>query len=84
METFVPFEKLSKKKKKELNRARRGVWTCSPVTRRPANPKAYNRKKARREHEDAFDPCFLFHRGYFFRSAGRMPKQARKARLKTE
>ena len=46
METFVPFEKLSKKKKRELNRARRGVWALSPVTRRPANPKAYNRKKA--------------------------------------
>ena len=53
MEKFVPYEKLSKKKKKELNAKRRKTWDVSPVTRRPPNPKAYNRKKARkRDHED--------------------------------
>ena len=45
---FVPYGKLSKKKKRELNRARRGGWGgMSPVTRRGENPKAYKRKKIR-------------------------------------
>ncbi len=46
MEKFIPYEKLSKKKKRELDAARRMVWTISPVTRRPENSRAYNRKKA--------------------------------------
>ena len=49
MEKFIPYEKLSKKKKKELNAAKRSTWNISPVTRRPENPKAYNRRKALRE-----------------------------------
>ena len=48
MEQFIPYEKLSKKKKREQNAARRVVWERSPVTRRPANPKAYDRNKARK------------------------------------
>ena len=41
---FVPYEKLSKKQKRALDRARRGDWgALSPVTRRAGNPKAYNR-----------------------------------------
>lgn len=45
----IPYEKLTKKQKKALDAARRGSWgDISPVTRRPENPKAYNRKKARR------------------------------------
>ena len=45
---FIPYEKLSKKKKKEADRARRGSWgALSPVTRRPANPRAYKRTKIR-------------------------------------
>lgn len=47
MEKFVPYEKLSKKKQRELNRSRRGSWgELNPVTRKPENPKAYNRRKA--------------------------------------
>ena len=46
MERFIPYEKLSKKKKRELDAARRNFWTISPVTRKPENSKAYNRKKA--------------------------------------
>ena len=46
MEKFVPFEKLSKKKQRERNAQKRGTWgVLSPVTRKPQNPKAYNRKK---------------------------------------
>lgn len=57
MEKFIPFEKLSRKQKRERNAARRGGWGgLSPVTRRPENPKAYKRKKTRYEsEEDAFD-----------------------------
>ncbi len=46
MERFVPFEKLSKKEKRKQNRLKRSTWgPLSPVTRRSANPKAYNRKR---------------------------------------
>ena len=52
MEKFVPYKKLSKKKKRELDAGRRTVWAVSPVTRKPANPKAYNRKKAQKRMDD--------------------------------
>lgn len=49
MEHFIPYEKLSKKKQRELNRKKRTTWgILNPVTRKPENPKAYNRRKARR------------------------------------
>ncbi len=47
MERFVPYEKLSKKEKRRLDAARRGSWGgLNPVTRKPANPRAYKRSKA--------------------------------------
>lgn len=53
MPKFIPFEKLSKKKKKELNAMKRGSWgALNPATRKPKNPKAYDRRKARRVIED--------------------------------
>ncbi len=56
MEKYVPYGKLSKKKRRELDAKRRGSWGgLCPVTRKPPNPKAYNRKKARRW--DADDPA---------------------------
>ena len=45
MDKFTPYNKLSKKRKRELNARKREVWTISPVTRKPLNPKAYRRKK---------------------------------------
>ena len=61
MEKFVPYEKLSKKKKRELNAKRRKTWgTMSPVTRKPQNPKAYNRKKTRKEDLDDFSTVFFY------------------------
>lgn len=60
MEKFIPYEKLSKKKQRELNAMKRGTW-CSfnPVTRKPANPKAYNRRTAQRWKDDSsFVPFF--------------------------
>ena len=63
MEKFIPYEKLSKKKQRELNASRRGTWTINPVTRKPANPKAYNRKTARNWKDDSnsvpFDSVFV-------------------------
>ena len=48
MEKMIPFEKLSKKEQKKRNAANRGSWgDIKPVTRKPENPKAYNRRKAR-------------------------------------
>ena len=60
MEKFISYTKLSKKKKRELDRKRRNTWgSLSPVTRREANRKVYNRKKARmRDSED--DPSVPF------------------------
>lgn len=59
MKKFIPYEKLSKKKKRELDQKRRGSWNgLNPVTRMPPNPKAYNRQKARKWNDDS-SPCFL-------------------------
>lgn len=49
MEKFIPFEKLSKKEQQKRNAARRGSWYgLNPVTRKPQNSKAYNRRKAQK------------------------------------
>ena len=59
MKKFIPYEKLSKKKQRELDAKRRTVWAISPVNRKPASSKAYNRKKAQKWSDDtgfcAFD-----------------------------
>ena len=57
MEKFIPYDKLSKKKKRELAAQRRGSWGMSPVTRKPTNPKAYDRRKAR-QMDDPSDVLF--------------------------
>jgi len=44
------YEKLSKKKKRDLYPGKRTVWAISPVIHRPENPKAYNRRKAQNRH----------------------------------
>ena len=53
MEKYIPYEKLSKKKQRELNAARRTTWALNPVTRKPANPTAYNRNTARNWKDDS-------------------------------
>ena len=60
MKKFVPFEKLSKKKQRELNAIRRKDWNgLSPVTRKPENPKAYNRKRTQNRNDfDFVSFCF--------------------------
>ena len=66
MEKFIPYEKLSKKEKRKVDQARRQTWgELNPVTRKPANSKAYNRNKARNwkreDHETSSG--FNFQRG---------------------
>ena len=53
MEKFIPYEKLSKKAKKQLNAKKRGSWGCvSPVTRCEQDKRAYRRHdKHRRQAE---------------------------------
>lgn len=48
MEKFVPYEKLSKKKKKEQNDKKRVVWGLNPITRKTKNPKAYDRNSEKK------------------------------------
>ena len=64
MEKFIPYEKLSKKKQRELDLRRRGSWgSLNPVTRRPKNPKAYDRRKAQSWKKDSGSaPFALFDR----------------------
>lgn len=46
MEKFVPYEKMSKRTRRELDRQRRGSWgAISPVSRKVESKKVYNRKK---------------------------------------
>ena len=46
MEKFIPYEKLSKKEKRKMDLAKRQTWgELNPVTRKPENSKAYNRKR---------------------------------------
>lgn len=49
MKKFVPYDKLSKKEKQRLDRARRVTWNgVDPVTRRPALSFAYDRSRENR------------------------------------
>lgn len=62
MEKFIPYEKLSKKKKRELEKARRGTWgELSPVTRKAQSAKVYDRNKARKKifDDSSFVLCFI-------------------------
>ena len=54
MERFIPYGKLSPKKKRELAKRRRKTWgALNPVTRKPENPKAYKRKSRRNDDFDS-------------------------------
>ncbi|MCR5135793.1 MAG: hypothetical protein K6C12_01660 [Oscillospiraceae bacterium] len=49
----IPLEKQSKKNRRSYHAAQRGTWNgLNPVTRMPANPRAYNRMKAKRLFEN--------------------------------
>ncbi len=60
MDRFIPIEKLSKRKKKEIYAKRRGTWgAINPVTRKPIDPKVYQRKKTRNWSDDTSDSVFF-------------------------
>ena len=60
MENFIPYEKLSKKKQRELNAKKRKTWgNINPVTRMSENPKAYNRRKGPNWNDDSYGVPFV-------------------------
>lgn len=49
MNKYVTLDKMNKKQKKEYYSSLRGTWgEFNPVTRKPKNPKAYDRNKEKR------------------------------------
>ncbi len=53
MVKHIPYEKLSKKEKRKLDNAKRNTWgDLNPVTRKPENSRAYNRRKAQNWKRD--------------------------------
>ena len=63
MEKFIPYEKLSKKEKRKMDLAKRQTWgELNPVTRKPENSKAYNRKRTQDWKKELPDlrPSFFF------------------------
>ena len=61
MEKFIPYEKLSKKEKRKMDLAKRQTWgDLNPVTRKPTNSKAYNRKRAQAWKKNIPDLRSLF------------------------
>lgn len=55
MEKFIPYEKMSKKKQREIDRKKRASWNgLNPVTRKSKNLKVYNRKKVLKRNDDSF------------------------------
>ncbi len=62
MEKYIPYEKLSKRAKREADAARRGSWNgVNPVTRKSPDPKAYNRQKARKWTDEVSSVPFDFY-----------------------
>lgn len=46
MKKYIDYEKLSKTEKQKIDNRQRQTWGgLNPVTRKPTNSKAYNRKK---------------------------------------
>ena len=73
MEKFIPYAKLSKKKKRELDARKRGTWGgLNPVTRKSPDPKAYNRRKARKQDFDESGAVPFFVGFASFQAVGEM------------
>lgn len=61
MAKIIARAKMSKKARRELDKARRSTWgALSPVTRKVEIKKVYNRKKIRRERDESFYRIFYF------------------------
>ncbi len=59
MNNFIPYQKLSKKKQSEISKQKRVTWQMNPVTRKPQNPKAYDRKKSQRQYDEYQTETFI-------------------------
>lgn len=60
MKKPIPFDKLSKKRQRELNAQKRITWgELNPITRRPENSRAYNRAKAQSWKTNTTEPLFF-------------------------
>lgn len=60
MNRFIPREKLGKRAKEVLDRAKRTTWDgINPVTRKIENKKAYARKKSPRWYDDDSTGVFV-------------------------
>ncbi len=54
MKKIVDYAKMSKRKRRQLDGAKRGTWgDIKPVTRRSENPRVYNRKRQRASDDSA-------------------------------
>ena len=61
MKKHIPYQKLSKKEKRKIDAAKRTTWgELNPVTRKPQNSKAYNRRKAQNWKHDLPNSVPLF------------------------
>lgn len=62
MKKFVPYEKLSKSKKRELDRQKRVTWgNVNPVTRKVESKKHYKRKSRNvTDYSDGFGTSAFF------------------------
>lgn len=61
MDKYIPYEKLSKRKQREINSAKRKNWgALNPVTRKTSDAKIYNRKKIRKDVFEEQPSVFLF------------------------
>lgn len=60
MNNFIPYEKMSKKQRREIDKMKRGSWNgVNPITRRIESKKAYNRKKVSKTSFDLFRDFFV-------------------------
>ena len=60
MKKFVEYEKLSKKQKREIDKAKRATWGgVIPVTKKIESAKIYNRKKHQRRDWEASAGVFV-------------------------
>ena len=61
MKKFVEYEKLSKKRKREIDKARRADWNgVVPVTKKIESAKLYNRKRHQRRDWESGAGVFLY------------------------
>lgn len=60
MKDFVPYEKMSKKQKREQDRRKRGTWKLSPVTRIAETDKKHYTRKVKHKNSGGDDSSPLF------------------------